>query len=287
VNICIIGTVCIDKNVSENASYTSAGSPAMFMHKIFNQFNDCNVSIVASYGPDFLRYLNGVNIFPKQPNCEKTLVYENVSNAGFRTQKSYNRDNAFAVDLDNSIVEVLRQADIVFFAPQQPIYTKEYIKSIVTNLKPDTLRVLLPQGFYRNFDAENNVLVRKFTESKDILPLMDIVIVSEQDSLNMVGQAKEWSSNMKLISVVTLGASGAVAFKNDEEIMLPATPVPEEEIIDSVGSGDIFSASFAYRYRQTDNIKEAGRFANAVARQCLFYPADSIKIDLEKCLPKT
>jgi sugar/nucleoside kinase (ribokinase family) len=282
MNICIIGTVCIDSNVSENASYTSAGSPAMFMNKIFMQFGDCNVSIIASYGPDFSQYLDGINIFPTQPNTDKTLVYENVSKAGLRTQKSYNREGAFAVELDNSIIDVLRQADIVFFAPQSPIYLKEYIQSVTVNLKSGALKVLIPQGFYRNFDSENNVLVREFIEAKDILPLMDIVIISEQDSPTMLVQAKDWALNMNVIPVVTLGEKGAVALKGNNEIQLSAIPVLENDIVDSVGSGDIFSASFAYKYKQTENLEEAGKFANAVARQCLFYKSADIKIDLSK-----
>lgn len=282
MNICILGTVCIDKNVSENSSYISAGSPAMFMSKIFRQFANCNVTIVASYGPDFTAYLKGFNIFPSRPNTAKTLVYENISKSGRRTQKSYNREYAFAVQLDDSVVEVLRQADIAFFAPQQPIFTKEYIESVLSNLEPDTLKVLMPQGFYRNFDSENNVLVREFVEAKEILPLMDILIVSEQDSPTMLSQAKEWAQNMNIIPIVTLGEKGAIAFKGNEEIFLPAVPVPENEIIDSVGSGDIFSASFTYKYKQTRNLEKAGEFANAVARQCLFYKAADIKIDLSK-----
>jgi len=282
MNICIIGTVCIDKNVSEHSSYTSAGSPAMFMSKIFKQFGDCNVNIITSYGADFVQYLDGINIFPILPNTEKTLVYENVTKAGFRTQKSYNRDCAFAVKPDNLMIEALHEADIVFFAPQQPIYTKEYAQSIVQELKPEALTVLLPQGFYRNFDSENNVLVREFTESKDLLSLMDLVIVSDQDFPGMISQAKEWSLSMGVVPVVTVGAKGAIAFKNGQEILLPVVPVPENEIIDSVGSGDIFSASFAYRYKQTGNLEESGKFANAVARQCLFYKTSEIKVDLSK-----
>ncbi len=256
----------------------------MFMNKIFRQFDDCNVTIITSYGPDFVKYSNGVKIFPSLPNTEKTLVYENVSKSGFRTQKSYNRGSAFAVTLDNAIIDVLHQTDIVFFAPQQPIYTKKYIDSVVRDLKKDVLKVLIPQGFYRNFDQENNVLVREFTEAKDILPLMDIIIVSEQDSPTMLNQAKEWALNMNVVPVVTLGEKGAVAFKGREEIILPAMPVPETEIIDSVGSGDIFSASFAYRYKQTKDLKESGRFANEISRQCLFYKSADIKIDLAKIL---
>ncbi len=280
MNICIIATVCIDSNVSENSTYTAAGSPAMYMNKIFKQFDDCNVSIITSYGPDFIQYLNGVNILPSQPNTDKTMVYENVSKAGFRTQKSYNRENAFAVDLDSSIVNVLHQTDVIFFAPLKPLYSKEYIQSVIANLKQGALKVILPQGFYRNFDLENNVILREFTEAEDILPLMDIAVVSEQDSPTMQTEAKEWALNMHIISIVTLGEKGAVALRNNEEIALPTVLVPEAEIINSVGSGEIFTAAFVYKYKQTMDLEKAGKFANAVARQCLFYKPADIRIDL-------
>jgi sugar/nucleoside kinase (ribokinase family) len=282
MNICIIVTVCIDSNISENSSYTAAGSPAMFMNKIFRQFDDCNVSIITSYGPDFVKYLNGVNILPSEPNTDKTMVYENVSKTGLRTQKSYNRENAFEVALDDLIIKTLRQSDIVFFAPLKPLYSKEYIESVIANLKQDTLKVILPQGFYRNFDLENNVIPREFTEAEDILPLMDIAVVSEQDSPTMLTDAKEWALAMHVISIVTLGAKGAVALKGEEEIVLPTIPVSEEEVIDSVGSGEIFTAAFVYKYKQTKNLEEAGKFGNAVARQCLFYKSADIEIDLSK-----
>jgi len=284
MNICIIATVCIDSNVSENSSYTAAGSPAMFMNKIFKQLDGCNVSIVTSYGPDFVKYLDGVNVLPSKPNTAKTMVYENVSKAGLRTQKSYNRENAFAVELDNSIINALRQADVVFLAPLTPIYSKAYIRSVIANLKPDALKVILPQGFHRNFDSENNVIAREFVEAKEILPLMDIVVVSEQDSPNMLVEAKEWASNMNVIPIVTLGEKGAVAIKGKDEIMLPTIPVPENEVVDSVGSGEIFTAAFVYKYKQTMDLEKAGKFANAVARQCLFYKPADIKIDLSKIL---
>ena len=114
-----------------------------------------------------------------------------------------------------------------------------YIQSVTTNLKSGVLKALIPQGFYRNFDSENNVLVRKFIEAKEILPLMDIVIVSEQDSPTMLAQAKEWAQDMNVVSVVTLGEKGAVAFKGGNEILLPTVPLPVNEIVVSVGSADI------------------------------------------------
>jgi sugar/nucleoside kinase (ribokinase family) len=152
----------------------------------------------------------------------------------------------------------------------------------VQYLKIDALKVLLPQGFYRKFDSDNNVLVREFAEAKDLLPLMDIAVVSVHDSPVMLTQAKEWALNMNVIPVVTLGEKGAVCLKGKEEIILPTVAVPENEIIDSVGSGEVFTAAFLYKYKQTENLEQAGSFANAVARQCLFYKPSDIKIDLSK-----
>jgi len=282
MNICIFTTVCIDHNVSENATYTSAGSPAIFLNKIFKQFDDCSVSIVSSYGADFTKYLgDSVNIFPLKPNVSKTLVYENVSKAGLRTQKAFNRDQAIAVDLDDSIINVLHEADIVFFAPLLPTFGKDYVSSVVANLNSSVLKILIPQGFYREFDAKDNVLVREFIEAKDLLPLMDILFVSEHDSLGMIAEAKEWALSSNLISVVTLGEKGAVAFKDKTEIMFPTIPVPANEIIDSVGSGEVFAAAFVYKYKKIGNLEEAGKFANAVARQKLFYKSNNIKLDLK------
>jgi len=212
------------------------------------------------------------------------LVYENVSKPGARTQKAYNRGEAFAVKLDDFMIDILNQADIVFFAPLLPTYTKKYIQSIVRNLKKDALKVFLPQGFYRKFDSNNNVLVREFAEAKDLLPLMDFAVISEHDSPTMLSQAKEWALNMKIIPVVTLGDKGAVCFKGKEEFFLPTIAVPGSKIIDSVGSGEIFTAAFAYEYKQTGDLEKAGKFANAVARQCLFYKASDIRVDLDRII---
>ncbi len=125
---------------------------------------------------------------------------------------------------------------------------------------------------------------RDFSEAEKIIPLINIVVVSEQDHPNIFEDAKQWAKDYSVISIVTIGEKGAIAFQGKKEIALPTRPVPESEIIDSVGSGDIFSAGFAYRYRQTHDIKEAGRFANELARQCLFCTLDTIQIDFSRLL---
>lgn len=282
MNALILGHVCADRNVSEKATYNGPGSPVMFINTIYRQFPYLNVEIIAPYGPDYLQYLKGISIQPRSPNCNATLTYENVSKNRIRTQKAFNRDEASPVPLSEELRLSIQNSDIIFFAPLLPTYPASYIKEVMSASKPEVIKVLLPQGYFRDFDTQNNVITREFKEADDILSLIDIVIISEQDHPNVIPLAKEWTRKHNIVCVVTLGEKGAVAFHDNEEISLPARPVSDDELVDSVGAGDVFSAAFAYKYQQIRDIKQAGLFANEVARQSLFYTASKIKIDLSK-----
>jgi len=283
MNISILGNVCIDKNTSEQTSYVSSGSPAMFINRIYKQFPDCSTTIIASFGEDFLTYLNGVNIFPKFPNSKKTLIYKNISKKGNRSQKACHREEAFPVAIDDNVKNILSSSDIVFIAPLLPNLPKSYFSDIKSITRDQTLKVLLPQGFYRNFDRKDNVVVREFIEADDILQYIDILIVSDQDHPNMLNIGKKWSkNNLNLIVVITEGKKGANIFKNGLSTYVKTIPVAEKDIVDSVGGGDTFSAGFAYQYKKTYDIVLAGKFANAIARQKLFFKADNIKLNLQK-----
>lgn len=281
MKITILGHVCIDKNTSESSSYVAAGSPAMFMNTILKQLPDNQVTIIAPYGADFLPYKNNMNLYPKDPLGEKTLQYENITKDGVRLQKAHNRTYADPVIIDTKIEYIIATSDIVLIAPLLPNYPPEYLRSLLTHTKPEAIKILLPQGYYRDFDSKNVVHVRQFHEAERILPLVNIIIASEQDHQDMEAIAKEWAKQYNITTIITLGHKGAVAITPETCIQLPTRIVSESEIVDSVGSGDIFSAGFAYRYQQTHDVKEAGRFANKLARQCLFYTPNNIKINYQ------
>jgi sugar/nucleoside kinase (ribokinase family) len=280
MNITILGHVCIDQNVSEQASYTAAGGPAMFMQKILQQLPDNQVTIIAPYGTDFLPYAPTANLYPTQPTSDQTLTYENVSRAGVRVQKAYHRQAAQLLPIDPTIQALVAASDIIFIAPLLPNFSPDYLRQILSSAQPTALKILLPQGYYRNFDSEDRVMVRAFSEATPILPLINLVIVSDQDHPEMLALAKVWSDQFKILVVTTLGKAGAVAMRAGTATPLPTRIVPANEVVDSVGSGDIFSAGFGYRYRQTQDITEAGRFANELARQCLFFTPEKIRLDV-------
>jgi len=252
MNITIVGHVCIDHNESENSSYSTAGSPAVFMNRIFKQLPDCFVSIIAPYGKDFLQYSHGLNLFPKNPTSDVTLVYENISTRNVRTQKAHNTIQAVPPQLDVEMQKILQNSDVILISPQSPAFSSEYLKQAFAYTSEKSIKILSPQGYFRNFDREDNVVVREFVEADEILPLIDVMIVSIEDHSNIMNLAKKWPD-----------------------------PVPKEKIIDSVGSGDIFSAAFAYDHFLYKDLKKALDFANNIARQCLFFTPDEIKIKLD------
>ena len=280
MSITVIGHVCIDNNISENTTYTSAGSPAMFMTKVYRKFPDVVMNIIAPYGQDYLPYIKDINIYPKKPATEWTLIYENKSKENVRTQKALNRQFAKPIPIDEDFKKIVTASDVIFFAPLTPDFSIEYVKNFITLAKKDSVKILIPQGYYRYFDKDDNVIQRDFIEAEKLIPLFDFVIVSDQDHKDINNIAKSWAGKTNVI--ITMGNKGAMHLYRSDSIFASVDPVKSEDIVDSVGSGDIFSAAFGYKFILTKNIKQSLEFANNIARQCLFYPANNLQFILSE-----
>lgn len=264
MEVVILGHVCIDRNTSERGTYVAAGGPAIFMHAALRQKLDCTITIVAPYGRDFASYAEALPMYPPQPAGEQTLQYENVTVGSARTQKACNVDVTTPVPLDDTIRARLARADVLFFTPLTPNLPVEYVRSVVSLLPERCLTVLLPQGYMRHFAPTGNVTPRAFSEAEALSPLVDAIVVSKQDAPDLEVLAATWAAAGPVV-VVTTGSSGAVGFTEMERIAIPTTPVPDDEVVDSVGAGDVFSAGFGYAYAQTHDVQRAVRAGHALA----------------------
>jgi sugar/nucleoside kinase (ribokinase family) len=280
MNITILGHVCIDHNKSEGATYTSAGGPASFITRVFNHIPHVTTKIISPYGKDFSQYLHVSTLYPKEPNGEKTLIYENSSQANLKIQKSFNREFSYPPLITDELLGVIQESDIIFIAPLTPFYGVDYIKKCLTAAKKDSLKILLPRGYYRDFTDEDEVIERNFDEAEEIISLFDFIITSEQDHHDMIHITRKWAKETHVI--MTLGEKGAMYLDSTHSFIVPTAPVSYKDIVDSVGSGDIFSAIFGYEYYLNHNIRKAMERANNVARQCLFTSADDLHFDLHQ-----
>lgn len=282
MHIVIVGQVSIDENISEYARYIGAGGPPIFMERIFRQLPGTNVMIVSPYGKDYLRYLDGVTIYPQKPVSATTLTYKNISHGNSRQQMAFNRNEAKPIVINADIKKILQTADILIVAPILPNFSRAYVQKLISLVRPGAITLLVAQGYFRHVKRDGTVVPRRFVEAEAILPLFDFVTLSSEDYPDMRSLARRWVKNTDATMLMTQGDKGATIFQRSRMTQVPTKVIPVDKIVDSVGSGDIFSAGFIYEYARTKEVVGAVRFANKLAGTCLAFRPDHIRFDYRK-----
>lgn len=269
MNILIVGHLCIDENISEKISYKNWGSPLMYMAKYLNTKPDCNVTLLAPYGEDFHRYLKGMHLANK-PKARPSLLYSNESKGLVRKQFAQNSQYAGPIEITKKLAKKIAEADILILATLLPNYNVSYVQELVSHVRQDCITAILPQGYFREVGVNGTINYREFTEAAKIVPLFDMVILSNEDLPNAVDVLSSWSEACSTTSIImTEGEDGASIIKKGNITQVPTTAVPKTQIIDSVGCGDIFGAATVYNYYHTKDLLAAVKMGNEVARHKL------------------
>jgi sugar/nucleoside kinase (ribokinase family) len=123
---------------------------------------------------------------------------------------------------------------------------------------------------------DNGVVVstdvdRVFDGIEDLLPLIDVLIMSADFPRSLTGIADQESSLTELrdrfgcgIVGITLGDSGSLVLSPEGFIRTPAYPVPSG-CKDTTGAGDAYRVGFIYGLVTGRTIEESCRMANGVA----------------------
>jgi len=270
-NTVILGHICIDRNKVEHATYTSWGSSALYTARYFQKHFGSEPAVITAYGPDFEEYVRDFMIYPERPNMGRTLVFENDIKDGKRTQYAYNTTDSSEPSLTPDVVELIENAEIVIVATLLPNYSAAYIKEALSHARPSSLKVLIVQGYLRSISDDGLVGIRDFPESVGVLPNFDIAVFSDEDHPNIVKLAKKWKKESPLTQIImTQGGNGASIIEKDGSLRnIPTTPFPIEEVVDSVGCGDVFAAALAYHYFKGKDIAGAITAAHRAARRKL------------------
>ncbi|MGZ3616406.1 MAG: PfkB family carbohydrate kinase [Ktedonobacteraceae bacterium] len=193
-----------------------------------------------------------------------TTAFVNTYNEGFRTQ--YLRARADQLQLEDVPV-AWRQASIVLFGPLDQELSPSFIKHFPRS--HGSIFAATPQGWLRRWDEDGRVWPAPWTAAEDILPLLDVLILSHDDLLpfadgnrtNADAMLSKWSMQVPLL-VATDGKHGATLFQHGIEEHFPAYPAHE---VDPTGAGDVFAAAFLVYYRRHGDPRKAVDFANCVA----------------------
>ncbi|MBD3208542.1 MAG: hypothetical protein GF370_03760 [Candidatus Nealsonbacteria bacterium] len=278
--ILLWGDLCIDHNDIKGKKISSPGGSSFYCSKIFKELGWKPI-IISPRGKDYNKdWLNSTKVYPEDPQTENTLIYQNNYNQrGERTLFSKNRQSAFFIDPSSVPETYIKEAEGIVVCPIDNNVGLQHIKDLRQRMGKEKTLACLPQGFFRSYKENGEVYQDNWKKERDIVPLLDLIFLSEEDGEDLDNKALEWSG-LDAIVVITRAEKGCSVFQNKERVDFPAFEV--EEIVDPVGAGDVFSAAFVYSYLKDNDVKRAARFANATAAISLAFHAQEIKLDKAK-----
>ena len=279
-NILLWGDLCIDRNNLRGKEVCGPGGSVYYTSKIFKNLN-WNPFIISPRGKDYNDvWLEGISVFPKLPLLDRTLIYQNrYDSDGKRTLYSKNRDCASFVNPSLLPPELISNAKAIVVCPIDNNVSSLNIKELATAMGQETLLACLPQGFFRRYEDDGKVYQAEWESTKEIIPYLDLIFLSEEDGRDLDKKAEEWS-RLGTMVVITRAEKGCSVFKDGKRHDFTAFSV--EKIVDPVGSGDVFSAAFVHSYLLDKDFEKAAIFANATAALSLAFHVQEIEIDIGK-----
>ncbi|OQY84765.1 MAG: hypothetical protein B6D41_15140 [Chloroflexi bacterium UTCFX4] len=184
-----------------------------------------------------------------------TTTFRNLYQRGHRTQ--YVRDIAAPLTPDAVPLE-WRGAKIALLGP----LVGEIDAAMPNIFSPATLLAVSPQGWMRKWDESGRVRAQAWLEAPTILARTNVLILSEEDLGGFTERLSLYVALAPLV-ILTLGEHGCAIYrKHERPLEIPAFPT---QVVDLTGAGDTFAAAFLIHYRETNDVAQAARFANATA----------------------
>jgi len=193
-----------------------------------------------------------------------TTAFSNIYHEGFRTQFLRARADMLQVE---DVPESWRDAPIVLLGPLDQELSPELVRLFPR--RPGAIIAATPQGWLRRWDDDGRVWPTPWAAAAEILPLLDVLVLSHDDLLPFANGNRidsdailtQWSMQVPLL-VATDGRHGATLFQHGVTERFPAYPAHE---LDPTGAGDVFAAAFLVHLHRHGDPRQAVDFANCVA----------------------
>ncbi len=194
----------------------------------------------------------------------ETTTFINQYLQGFRTQ--YLRAKADELQCAD-IPSAWLSTPVVLLGPLAQEIAPEIVA--LFQRRPGAIVAATPQGWLRRWDADGRVWPTPWQRAEQILPLLDVLILSHDDLLPFASGKREeadailheWSTRVPVL-VATDGRHGATLFQHGVTRHFPAYNVQE---VDPTGAGDVFAAAFLVSLYRHNDPEQAVDFANCVA----------------------
>src|SRR6266849_840728 len=193
-----------------------------------------------------------------------TTAFVNTYHEGFRTQ--YLRARAGMLSPEH-VPELWLNTPVVLLGP----LAQELSPSLVRLFphRPGVIVAATPQGWLRRWDEDGRVWPTPWTAAREVLPLLDVLILSHDDLLPFADGNRadadailtRWSMHVPLL-VATDGRHGASLFQHGNIEKFPAY---DPNAVHPPGAGDVFAAAFLAHFHRNGDPRQAIDFANCVA----------------------
>lgn len=214
-----------------------------------------HVAVVTRAGDDLnpSPALDGIQLH-RLPSPVTTTFRNEYTETG-RVQYLYKRADDIRVQ---DIPATWRESKIVMLGP----LARDVETEVVRSFSPQTLVGVVPQGWMRRWDETARVYTRPWYEAEEILPHARVLVLSEEDLGEFTERLQVYTALTPIV-VLTRGARGCTVYvQGHEPFDSPAFKVKE---VDPTGAGDVFTAGFLIRLHETNDLRDAARFANCTA----------------------
>lgn len=210
------------------------------------------VGVLTAAGPETpLDALQGIPVISL--GSPQSTTFENIYTDHHRIQ--YLRAQAARIDFE-AVPGAWRHAPIIHLGP----IANEMEQVLPATFAPSLL-ALTPQGWMRQWDGNQRVYMREWTNAEAALSRAGAVIISRED-VHHDDELVEHLAQQTRVLVATEGPAGAVVYWNGDRRRFRPPAVHE---LDATGAGDVFATCFFVRLLQTRDPWEAGRFATTLA----------------------
>jgi len=256
-----VGNLAVRVEIKGKSKKQMWGGPSYF-GAIVAKTLGCNPTIISkvssNFDPKWLKYFEKENINLIKIPAWKDMIYE-------VTYDNENNREAKVIEDPGPIVAVPKtKGDVIIINS----YFGKVGLSVLQNLKEENnLLVLDAQGYIRDKDPDGKVINVPWLDKEDYLRYVDIIKINANELFFLTGKKtlNSASNLLKLgpkIVVLTLGAQGSYIFYEKKYAKIP---IYETNKYEHAGIGDVYITSFAIRYKETNDVIDAGYFASAAA----------------------
>lgn len=192
----------------------------------------------------------GVNVFPKRKKGKSSFAFIYVDEKG-NNEVDVHQEALLSVEDVDSFKEEIEKADVLLL--QLEVLEEVNQRAIEIAKDANTMIVINPAPM-------NSSGYRLCREAAIITPNEE-----EAKKLFDVKDVKQITAPLNQKIIVTLGSKGAIMITQGMQLFFSAAIV--DEVVDTTGAGDVFTAAYIYYYHECCDDRDALRFANIKAAE--------------------